>query len=146
MAYDWNEESNREGKPQAEKIPDGVHDLTVKKIVYGSKAKDFRSKSGDTQMMVVFVDAEGCEAAQMYTLSQKAAWTLARLLGACGLDLARMKAEGVEPVNFSDPDFAETNLLNRTLRAEVKWVEKGGKVHSEVTPIRKKPVSDDIPF
>ena len=142
MAYPWQQKADSEGGERAEKIPGGVHDLKIIKVVFGKKdGHAFQSKSGDPQIMVVVTDAQGREAAQMYTLSDKAGWTLAKLLGAAGANLTRMETDGVEIGAFAEPSFATQNLVGRTLRAEVKWVDG----YSEITPIRRDPTAEPAP-
>lgn len=135
MGYDWTKSA--EGT-QADKIPTGIHDLEIVKVRRGPKSGEpFRSSKGDPQLMVIFQDASGCEAAQMYTLSPKAAWTMAMLLGRCGVDLARMKADNIEPMHFANEKFAASKLVGLRCRAAVSY-EKGddGKEYSRVEPMK----------
>lgn len=156
MGYAWQENANSEGS-QAAKLPKGQHRVRICKIVFGDRQGNaFRSKAGDPQIMVVFQDREAREAGHMYTLSEKAGFTLAKLLSACDppVNLARMEEAGIEPAHFADQAFAETNLLNREVTIDVDW-EKGqdGKEHSRCTPIQRRgaasvatpPASSDAP-
>ena len=141
MAYDWKNQAEREAPPEAEKVPAGVHELEIKRLVFGSKNGTFVSKGGDPQIMVIFADDQGREASQMYTLSAKAGWALARLLEACGVDMQRMEADDVEPSDFADEAFARANLMGRRLRAEVSWSRspRDNKDYATLTPHRPDP-------
>ena len=141
MAFDWEQEASKEGGDYAERIPAGVHDVEITRVLFGSKGGGvFQSRAGDPQIMLILADREGREAAQMVTLSQKAAWALARLLSAAGANLTRMKADGVEPKDFADEGFATANLVGRRLRIDLKYKAGGdGKEYADVTPIRRQP-------
>ena len=143
MAFDWEKASTQQGGDYAERIPAGVHDVEVRRILFGSKKGGaFRSRDGDPQIMLIFADREGREAAQMVTLSDKAGWVLARLLSAAGADMARMKADGVLPRDFANQEFARANLVGRRLRVELKYKRGGdGKEYADATPIRRPPAS-----
>ena len=147
MAYDWEKAANKEGGEYAERMPEGVHDVEVKRLLFGSKKGGaFRSRDGDPQIMVIFADREGREAAQMVTLSEKAGWVLARLLSAAGADMARMKGDGVLPKDFAHEDFARANLVGRRLRVEVEYKRGGdGKEYPDVTPVRTRPAAAPPP-
>ena len=143
MAYRWQEKGDSDGPTQAEKIPAGVWDLKIIKVVFGKKGgKAFMSKGGAPQIMCVFANDAGEEAAQMYTLSDSAGWTLAQLLGAAGANLAQMELDGVEIESFAEPKFAHANLVGRRLQAEVAWDDDG---YSTITPIRRDPTAEPAP-
>ncbi|MBN2582539.1 MAG: hypothetical protein JXL80_05680 [Planctomycetes bacterium] len=148
--YNWQENADREGSERAEKIPTGQHDLEIVRVVFGNRQGLFRTRDGDPQIMLVFADPQGREASQMYTLSDKAGWTLAKLMSAAGANLQRMTAEGVKPQNFAEEQFAMKNLVGRRIRADVAWDQKG---YSTITPIRREaaaatepPADETIPF
>jgi hypothetical protein len=143
MAFDWEKASTQEGSDYAERIPSGVHDVQIKRLLFGSKKGGaFKSRDGDPQIMLIFSDLEGREASQMVTLLDKAGWVLARLLSAAGADMARMKADGVLPRDFANQEFARANLVGRRVRAEVKYKRGGdGKEYADVTPIRTRPAA-----
>lgn len=149
MAYDWGAEADRDGKEKAEQLPAGTHDVELVRVVFGGRGGSFKSSKGDHQIMCVFADVENREAAQMYTLSEKAGWALAKLLSAAGANVQRMTASGVKPQDFANADFAEKNLVGRKLRVQVDWDSKG---YASITPVRKEAVADatanddDIPF
>jgi len=134
--YDWNGAAQSEGGDHAEKIPNGVHDLEIIKLVYGkSDGTQFRSRAGDQQIMLILRDAVGREASLMITLSFKAGWVLAKILDAAGANLAAMSAEGVTPKSFEDEVFAEANLIGRRFRGEVKWSQsRTGGEYANITP------------
>lgn len=141
MGFDWEQEAAKEGGDYAEPLSAGVHDVEITRVLFGSKGGGpFRSRAGDAQIMLIFADREGRECAQMVTLSEKAAWVLARLLSAAGANLARMKADGVEPKAFADDRFAVANLVGRRLRIDVKYsAAADGKQYADVTPVRQPP-------
>lgn len=136
MGYDWK--GNAEGGgDQAEKIPTGYHRLRVCKIVTcKSDGTDFRSGKGDPQIMLVFENPAGQEAAQMFTLGDKSAWTLAKLLSRCGVNLDRLNADGVQPVDFADRGFASNQLIGLEFWGHVEWSAPNakGRTYSEIEP------------
>jgi hypothetical protein len=139
MAYDWEKASTQAASGNyAERIPAGVHDVAIKRLLSGSKKGGaFRSRDGDPQIMLIFADGEGREASQMVTLSEKAGWVLARLLSAAGADMARMKADGVLPHDFANQEFARANLVGRRLRVDLRYkAGNDGKEYADVTPVR----------
>ena len=141
MAYDWEKAATQESGDYAERIPAGVHDVRIIRVLFGSKGGGlFKSRAGDPQIMLIFADGEGREASQMVTLSEKAGWVLARLLSAAGADMKRMKADGVLPRDFTNQEFARANLVGRRLKADVKYKPgRDGKEYADVTPIRRRP-------
>ncbi len=136
MSYDWSK--NSEGGEQAEPLPAGAHNVRIDRVVYEKKgAGPFTSKSGDPQIMCIFVDEQGREASQMFTLSANAAWRLAGILKASGANVERMTAQGVEPEDFAEPMFGNKNLVGRKLRVKVEWkIGDNGKDYAEVWPVK----------
>lgn len=152
MGYLWQQESEREGASQAERIPAGTHEVRISKIIHGTRQGPFQSRDGDPQIMLVFQDRQAREASLFVTLSEKAAWVLAKVMACCSppVNLARMQADGVEPERFSDPEFADANLLDRQLVIQVEWPD--GAKYPEVTPVKPRsasaspsPSTDDPP-
>ena len=143
MAFDWEKASTQEGGDYAERIPSGVHDVEIKRLLFGSKKGGaFKSRDGDPQIMLIFADGDGREASQMVTLSDKAGWVLARLLSAAGADMKRMKADGVLPCDFANQEFARANLVGRRLRVDLKYkAGNDGKEYADVTPVRTRPAA-----
>ena len=136
MAYGWKKNAEGEGGGNAPRLSEGQHAVKIIKIRYGSKQTPaFTAKDGSRQMMVIFADAKGHEVTSMLTLSEKAGWTLARLLGCLGVDLAALETDGRGPEDFADPGFAEAILLERTLVVDVK----GAGAFPDVTPVRRDP-------
>jgi hypothetical protein len=121
MSYDWDDAAKSTGKERAPKIPEGQFDLEIIDVVFGKKGSGpFKSNSGDSQILLVFSDGEGNEASQMYTLSGKAAFTLAKVLAASGADTKKMTEKGITPDKFADPRFATAQLKGRKFRGDVK--------------------------
>ncbi len=155
MGFGWNKASEQSG---AAKMGPGVHSVKVGKIVTGSKGGPFKSKSGDPQIMVVYESLDNAEASEMLTLSEKAGWTLARLLSRVGVDLNAMERDGVEPRHFAQKEMAESYLLGKSLWIRVEHeVDEGGKLRVRATPLHESeakptgalpvPADDDsIPF
>jgi hypothetical protein len=122
-------------------MSEGQHAVKIVKIRYGSKTTPaFTAKDGSRQMMMIFADAKGHEVTSMLTLSEKAGWTLARLMGAAGVDLAALETDGKGPEDFADPGFAEAILLERTLVVDVR----GTGAFPDVTPVRRDPDAPPI--
>lgn len=150
----WVESLKSEGGEKAEKIPSGQHAVEITDIVFGSKKGGaFASKAGDPQIMLIFSDSQGREAAQMVTLSEKAKFVLAKILEAGGADLRKMDEKGITPQKFAEERFATINLKGKKFTADVQWeTAENGKEYSTVTPLRKPPESkpeedsDDIPI
>jgi hypothetical protein len=138
VGYEWQRKS--EEAAQAARLPLGEHRVRVAKLVFGNDNGPFTSKGGDPQVMVVFADREDREASMYLTLSEKAGWVLAKLLGCFDppANLAQMEQDGVVPLHFADQEFAEENLLNRELWVQVT-TEKGqdGKDYPRVNPFKK---------
>ena len=141
MSYEWKKNADSKGPAYAEKMPNGINDVEITRLVFGkSDGTAFASKGGDPQIMVIFADNAGRECGSMYTLSHKAGWTLAKLLSALGSDLGRMEQDGVEPAHFADPAFATANLVGRRLKIDSKWIppgNDGGKGYFDVVPINR---------
>ncbi|MFH1418781.1 MAG: hypothetical protein ABII12_10925 [Planctomycetota bacterium] len=99
------------------------------------------SKSGHPQIMLVFQDREAREITQMITLSETAAWVLARILGCCDppANLARMESDGVEPEHFADEGFADRILLDRQLNIDVVASKKPD--YPDVVPVKLPPAA-----
>ena len=137
MAYDWENNADKEGGSQAERLPDGIHDVKITRVVFGKKdGPAFASRSGDPQIMIIYTDAEGREAGSMVTLSPKAGWVLAKILRAAGANLSKMTSNGVKPADFAAEEFATVNLVGRELRVNVEWtMVPNGKDYVDVMPV-----------
>jgi len=140
--YNWEDEASREGV--ADRIPntDRVR-VSVSRIIYRDRHGPFQSKSGDPQIMLVFLDSQDREASTMLTLSVKAGWVLAKFLGCFDppANLARMTELGILPEHFADPTFADKQLLDRQLDVSVKWIKREGanREYADVTPLHPLP-------
>ena len=145
MGFSWT--AAEDGGGTVDKIPAGHHRLTVSKVVTGSKTGGtFESRKGDPQIMLIFEDVEGREASQMYTLSSKAAWTLAILLSRIGeTKLSELDKQGIVPANFANKDFAESYLLNKSIWANV-YYETGtdDKEYSRIEPLKEEEVDKKV--
>lgn len=151
--YDWGKASDGNGKGDAEQIPAGEHKLKIIKVVFGKKTdgvlEPFLSKSDDPQIMLIFADDQAREASQMVTLSEKAAWVLAGICKAAGMDVQKMTDRGITPDRFADETFATAQLVGRVLTAKVTYNDKG---YAEIKPLRPRQGAtvpaddDDIPF
>lgn len=139
VAYAWREHAESEGT-RAAKLPKGQHRVCISKVVYCDKTgMQYSSSGGDPQILLVFADKQARETTQMVTLSHKAGWTLAKLMGCFDppANLARLEADGIEPQHFADQDFGDANLVNRQLTIDLDF-EKGedGKMYPRVTPVK----------
>ncbi len=150
--YAWQEKSEQEGAVYAEKLPNGKHRVTLSRLIFGNRNGQFVSRSNDPQVMLIFSDEQAREVGQMVTLSDKAGWVLARLMGCFDppANLARMEADGIEPNHFANEEFAEKQLLDRQLDIEVAWEQQDGKEFATVTPLKPSgtttaPPSTDAP-
>ena len=157
MSFTWSSVSEGEKAAQAEKIPEGEHQVTISKVIHGGKNGPFINKHGDPMILLIFTDDQAREASQMYSLSEKTAWLMANLLTSFSppADLGAMDKAGVTPTSFADPDFASANLIDRKLKAEIQIVEASGTKYHNVHPIKSsdpKPetavtvAEDEIPF
>jgi len=164
MAYDWEVESKKEGGSQAARIPPGEHTLLCSRAIYGKQDGTlFSSRAGDPQVMLVFVDNQQREAAQMFTLSDAAGWTVARLAAAMDPDLpGEMKRRGLHPHDLAEPEVLKYWLMHPTVsgqsdskgnffKARVAYTKSRSdprKEYAEITPIRKEPeaAEDDVPM
>lgn len=140
MGYSWRTEAEKE--PMAPRVPAGRHRLIITKLrnTDGDGAL-MVSQSGDPKLMIICADAEGRECAMMVTLSEKATWTLAKLLSCFDppANLAAMEQAGVEPLHFANFDWAQQQLLQRQFWADVTWTEPtapGGKSYSDIKPLK----------
>ena len=130
MGFDW--EGASEGG-QSEKMVPGYHKATIDRIVMGSKSKGaFKSKNGDPQIMVIFANDSG-EASTMLTLSEKAGWTLARLLSCCGVDLKALKQDG-DKAKAKEEKSAE---LMTKFQADIASATKMGDLANVASAMKK---------
>jgi len=107
MGY-WSDAAESEGGP---KSPPGWHFYQVTRAMRVTKGgREFRSKNGDPQLFVIFEDEDGLEASQMFTLSAKAGWTLAKFLSRAGVDLAALDSEGIAIDDWASETFARERL------------------------------------
>ena len=118
MGYDWEGEASKSG--QAPQMPAGEHPkVCVSKIIYSrNNGEPFTSRSGDPQMMLVFVNPSNQECGVMFTLSEAAGWTLARLLSAMGHDLGELKRRGIEPQDFQNLETAKEWLTGHVFSGQ----------------------------
>ena len=139
MSFDWNEKASEDGGGDfAERLPTGMHQVHIVKVVHGGKNGTFESSKGDPQILIIFADQEAREAAQFVTLSDKAGWVLARILKECDppANMSKMTEAGITPESFADPEFAETNLVGRKLAINVEWKKsQNGKDYSDIVPV-----------
>lgn len=144
----WKEQAEKKGPEKNPPLPEGQQQLTIAKVVMGNKQGWFKSKSGDRQIMLVFTDNQEREAVQMYTLTEKAAFALAKVLEATGADLEAMTKDNLDITAFEKETFAVAQLEGKSLKADVKYeVSKtDGKSYARITPLGFASASlDDIP-
>ncbi len=172
MGYDWENEGTRADQQRADPIPasENVTLFVVRAIYAKQDGTVFCSRNGDPQVMIIFCDAEKREAVQMFTLSDAAGWTLARLVAAMNHDnLAEMKRRGVHPRDFANlevleywlmhPTLTQKNTVGNHFRARITYVTRKSdpnKKDADIVPLRKAPPvasgdindipNDEIPF
>ncbi len=135
MSFDWNKaEQSGGGNP----LPDGIHKTTI------SAVKCRQSAKGEPQVIVTFKSHEG-ECDSFYTLTEKAAWTMAKLLARVGTDLTKMQADGMLPVHLSNQNVANSYLLEKEVWVKVYTLDasipgncdKKGRPYKRVDPLHK---------
>ncbi len=134
MGYDWNNEANKAGGKFADLIPEGTHKLKIIKVKQANKdGTVFTDKDGNDSLGIVFADQQAREAMVFYSLAGEYTYIFAKLLKGCGVNLDKLQAAGIEPGNFAEEKYA-SNLIGRTLRAEVKHREYNGKTYVSIYP------------
>lgn len=134
MSYAWQQNSEQDG---AARLPEGkMQRVTITKIVYGNANGAYESADGDPQIMVVMADDQAREGTMFFTLSEKAGWALAKTLAALDppANLKRMEEDGITPAHFANEQFANPQLVGRSLFVDVKY--KRGSDYPELTPVR----------
>jgi hypothetical protein len=101
MGY-WTDR-DQDGPP---KSAEGWHRYEAVKVMRGTESRNFQSKAGDPQLLVILKDEEGSEASTMFTLSDKASWVLARFLARAGVDLGEMDGSNVGLGDLEDETVA----------------------------------------
>lgn len=156
--YDWTEKAQQSFERKAH-LPNGEHDLFVCDVFHTDKdGGPLLSRAGDPQILLYYSDRKNRIAWDRLTLSERAGWTLARLIGAAGQTAKGwttddLKTRGISPVDFADPDMTKEHIFGLQFRARVTWQKKeDGKEVPEVTPLRQGPegkaanADDDIPM
>jgi len=144
--YDWEAaaENNR-----SDKMRPGKQKLMVKKIRFQDRdGIRYESKSQHPQILLIYHNEHDEECTDMMTLSDKAAWTLARLLSAMDTDAnAQLKKLGVTPADFAAREVAEQWLLPQNqgaaFMADVVYPE--GKEYPDIIPFKAVDAADDGP-
>ena len=109
MSYKWTEEP--EAFERNPPVPAGLVELTICRIVFGSRNGPFQDKNGGPFIILVFTDGKQtdgkdneCSAPYMLSKVDKqgrpAAFNFHKVLSACGMNMQRMEASGIEPENF----------------------------------------------
>ena len=127
MPYNWQEQADG-GTAAGDKIPIGIHFVTGKKTVHGEGPKG-------PWVMLVVEDDDGREGTVVFTLSDKASWTMARWISRCGEDLKAMEAEGTEPKHFVNPDIAAQYLVGASCWVRVEAGQN--PKYLKLTPIKE---------
>ena len=131
----------REAPSDAPKLPVGDHWVRIARIF--SQRKDgtpLTTRNGDPQLLFIFHDAEGREAAQSGMVTDNGIWWFQNLFQAIGLDLEK---EGYTAANWDEQelfhsDFQAKHLLEKWLWISVKPREYGGKTYLNVNCISGK--------
>lgn len=137
MAFDWTKTAT------APQLEPGDHKCTIKDVKREGKSGAFEANDGSPKLMVVYEDHRGAQIAQFFTLNEKSAWVLTKLLSAVepAIDLAAITAAGITPAHFADIGFARKNLVEkqRTVFVRVKIsdrVDKNGNPVLDAEPIQ----------
>lgn len=134
-SYAW---SQWDDEQQYEKMLPGKHRAKIARIRFGDRKGRFVSQGGSPQIDIVFKNAANQEVMNRFTLSEKAGFTLRRLVAAFDppMNLEAMEKAGVVPEHFADEGFANKNLLNRELEIDVTEEEGDNrKMYLVATPI-----------
>ena len=138
----------------------GTHVVDIVRVT--SKKKDgsqIVDKQGNPQVVITMSNAQG-ELDWWAPVSGKMLWKLRAVIAAAltGPEIAELKENGVEPMQFLDDAFAQTHLIGRTVTA--RGVQNGQYVNFEIgfydpsiphnlPPVPPKDLKDeidDVPF
>jgi hypothetical protein len=143
MSTDWEkaaEETKFEDKPKLEVGFSGPVTI-VKTLRAKSSGEEFTTRDNHAQLMVVFASDEGAEKAVFYCLGGSRAWLFARLVVDSGLNIKKMKEEGISFSDFENNDeFASPTLCNR--RVNINIVENNGYTNVETSPVEEAPLEE----
>ena len=96
------------------KLPVGYHRCTCTKVARANKeGVEYTSTDGDPQLLTVWENADGESAVSVFTLTNKAAWTLAQMLKFSGANIEKMEADNITPRHFEDIEFSKKKILGR---------------------------------
>lgn len=136
MAFDWTKTTT------AAQLEPGDHKCTIKDVKREGKSGAFEANDGSPKLLVVYEDHRGAQIGQFFTLNDKSAWVLTKLLTSVepAIDLAALTAAGITPAHFADIGFARKNLVEkpRTVFVRVKVadrVDKNGNPVLDAEPI-----------
>lgn len=143
MGY-WKDMEN--GPGQSDRCRSGVQKLTVVNVLHGKKdGTEFVSSKGDPQMLLVFENEHEEECTCMFTLSEKAAWTVYKFISRAGLDIDQMEADGVTIETFHDLDFCRKQLIGRSVWADVEFrTGKNGKEYADLSFMHESELPVDV--
>ena len=136
MAFDWTKTTT------AAQLEPGDHKCTIKDVKREGKSGAFEANDGSPKLLVVYEDHRGAQIGQFFTLNEKSAWVLTKLLTSVepAIDLAALTAAGITPAHFADIGFARKNLVEkqRTVFVRVKVsdrVDNNGNPTLDAEPI-----------
>jgi hypothetical protein len=135
MSYDWTAEDN--DNPS---LSEGFHFVEVTGVKTAKNDGNIYTseKTGDRFIFATVEDIRSGESQDVLLMIEgKGVFNLKRLLKFAGADMERMKAAGVEPIQFGEPDFARKQLIGR--RSWCKAAMKNGRVNLEWI------AEDDVP-
>lgn len=132
MGYDWTSEDD---KPV---LSEGFHFVEVTEVRTQTKdGNPILSKNKEKMIFVTIEDTlDRSEQGVPLMLEGRGVFQLKTLLSRSGADMERMKVEGVDPTRFSDPAFAEKQLLGRKVWA---FAERKG-VNTNISFIKEEEV------
>ncbi|MEM9753115.1 MAG: hypothetical protein AAF916_06990 [Planctomycetota bacterium] len=138
---DWTKEDNK----HSANVPEGYHRLEIVNFYHGKKGGGrFESRGGDPQVLLIFEDADGRQATAMHTLSEKAAWTMQKLLSRLGHDMAALNERSLDIADFTDANVCRELLIDRSCWAHVTHDQSGHKTYTNVEPMHADEVPADV--
>lgn len=130
MAFDWTKTAT------AAQLEPGDHRCTIKDVKREGKKGVFEASDGSPKLLVVYEDHRGAQIGQFFTLNEKSAWVLTKLLTSVepAIDLSALTAAGITPAHFADIGFARKNLVEKPRTVFVR-VKVSDRVDNNGNPI-----------
>ena len=153
MSFGWNQAADG----GSDRLSEGYHQVKCIRVSRANKQGEaYQTAEGHAQLYTVWENADGAQGLVIFTLSNKAAWTLAQMMKFSGADLDRMEKDGITPDHFTDVEFARKKILDRSCWVHAK--PKGQYINLEFVDAETVPADaikqavpagvhqDNIPF